>query len=245
MAIYKGLEATLHEAFWGDRGSDLEVQDIKRLFPSFTGRALEIGAGSGRILRPLAEAGWEIEGIEPSTEMVEMYNESQKEAPIHLSTLEEFSADQKYDLILLTSYVFQLFEEPASVFESLNQLLTKNGKIYISLMIPWAEIVGELAEGEWLLDDEIKLPTNQKARCWVNFDLDRIRQRLTRQHRYEILEKKKIINSTKTEQKLRWYTLPEFEHLVEKHGYKVLATSYEFKDGYDSDAHSMGLVLGR
>lgn len=245
MAIYKGLEATLHEAFWGDRGSDLEVQDILRLFPDFTGRALEVGAGSGRILRPLVEAGWNMEGIEPSSEMVGMYNDAQEDARIHLSTLEEFSTDDKYDLILLTSYVFQLFGNPESVFESLKPLLAKNGQVYISLMIPWAEIVGELAEGEWLLDDEIKLPTSQKARCWVNFDLDRIRQRLTRQHRYELLEKKKVVKVTKTEQKLRWYTLPEFELLVEKHSYEVLSTSYEFKEDYDSDAHSMGLVLGR
>jgi len=70
MAVYQGLEATLHEAFWGDRGSDLEVKDILRLFPNFSGRALEVGAGSGRIMRPLMEAGWQIDGIEPSTEMV-------------------------------------------------------------------------------------------------------------------------------------------------------------------------------
>ena len=110
-------------------------------------------------------------------------------------------------------------------------------------MIPWAEIVGELIEGEWLLDDELKLPENKKARCWVNFELDRIRQRLVRQHRYELLEKKKVIQTTKTEHKIRWYTLPEFELLAEKFGFEVVANSYEFKPEYDSDAHSLGLVL--
>ena len=42
MAIYKGLEAKLHETFWGDRGSDLEVNDLLRMLPQFSGKALEL-----------------------------------------------------------------------------------------------------------------------------------------------------------------------------------------------------------
>ncbi len=241
MAIYKGLEATLHEAFWGDRGSDLEVKDLHRLFPDFQGRALEVGAGSGRIMRPLIEAGWKVDGIEPSPEMVEMANDLETMSQV---TLEEFQPTQKYDLILLTSYVFQLFPEPKMVFDKVKALLAEGGKVYFSVFIPWSEIVGEIPEGDWLLDDQIVLPTKQKARCWVNFELDRVRQTLTRQHRYELLEKKTVLETTKTTQEIRYYTLPELELLAEKFGFTIEQESYEFSDKYDSDAHSISLVLG-
>lgn len=243
MAIYKGLEATLHEAFWGDRGSDLEVEDILRFFPEFSGEALEVGAGSGRILKKLSDASWKVEGIEPSPEMVEMYQAERDDDLIKACTLEDYESAKKYDLILFTSYVFQILENPAETFKRIENLLKDKGSVYLSLMIPWAEIVGELIEGEWSLDDEVRLPDRKKARCWVNFDLDRINQKLVRCHRYEIIEKKKVLESTKTEQYIRWFTLPEFTLLLEKHGFKITAQSYEFKEEYDSDAHSLGFVL--
>ena len=242
MAVYQGLEATLHEAFWGDRGSDLEVKDLIRQFPDFQGRALEVGAGSGRIMRPLIEQGWTLDGIEPSSAMVEMARESGVET-ISEVKLEDYAPTQKYDLILLTSYVFQLFPEPQAVFTKLKSLLNDGGRIYFSIFIPWSEIVGEIPEGDWLVDDQIILPTKQKARCMVNFELDRVRQKLTRNHRYELIEKKKIIETTKTVQEIRYYTLAELELQCEKAGYKVDAISYEFAETYDSDAHSMALVL--
>jgi len=168
-----------------------------------------------------------------------------KESGIEISPdkLEDFSSDQKYDLILLTSYVFQLFPDPIQVFKLVQNLLASEGKVYFSVFIPWSEIVGEIPEGEWLVDDEIRLPNRNKARCWVNFDLDRVRQRLTRNHRYEILEKKKVVEKTESIQEIRYYTLPELELLVEKADFQHVETSYEFSETYDSDAHSMGLLI--
>jgi len=241
MAVYQGLEATLHEAFWGDRGSDLEVKDILRLFPDFSGCALEVGAGSGRIMRPLIDAGWQLDGIEPSHEMVAMAKEVGVD--VFPEKLEDFTSDVKYDLVLLTSYVFQLFVDPIEIFQSIRNLLVPGGKVYFSVFIPWSEIVGEIPEGEWLVDDEIRLPSRNKARCWVNFELDRVRQRLTRRHRYEILERKKVMEKTETLQEIRYYTLPELELLIEKAGFQHMETSYEFSAEYDSDAHSMGVVI--
>lgn len=246
MAVYKGLEATLHEAFWGDRGSDIEVAEILRLFPEFSGRALEVGAGSGRIVRPLYEAGWQIEGIEPSEEMVEMYKTKcpfHESAPIDEVSLEEFETDKKYDLILLTAYVFQLFGCPQEVFEKVDSLLAEGGIVYFSTFIPWSEIVAEIPEDQWTLDDEIKLPSRRKARAWVNFEIDRVRQKLTRKHRYEVLEVKKVVEMTKTEQVLRYYTLPEMELLLEKYGYALQGVSYDFSDKYNDTAHSLSYTF--
>jgi len=237
MAVYKGLEATLHEAFWGDRGSDLEINDILA--------SLEVGAGSGRILCQLLDAGWDVKGIEPSSEMVSLFDKKGTKGSISEVALEDYGSEKKYDLILLTSYVFQLFEEPEVIFKKLDELLSENGKVYFSLFIPWSEIVGEIPEGEWTVDDEVRLPSKQKARCWVNFSLDRIRQRLVRQHRYELLDKKKLVECTKTEQHIRYYTLPEMELILEKQGYQIEQNSYEFSETYDSDAHSLGFIISK
>ncbi|MEM7603399.1 MAG: methyltransferase domain-containing protein, partial [Verrucomicrobiota bacterium] len=151
----------------------LEFNDICRLIPECPGSALEVGAGSGRILRPLFDKGWEIMGIEPSAEMVSMFEETDSQAILEQVTLEEFDSEKRFHCILLTSYVFMLFREPEVVFEKLESLLSEGGVVYLSTFIPWAEIVGEMIEGEWSVDDEVKLPSRQKARCWVNFEIDR------------------------------------------------------------------------
>ncbi len=243
MAIYKGLEATLHEAFWGDRGSDLEFNELQRLMPDFQGKVLEVGAGSGRILKPLMDAGWNITGIEPSEEMCAMCQERGFGDAVQCTTLEDFDTEEKYDLILLTSFVLQLLPEPEEIFPKLKSLLKEGGRIYFSCFIPWAEIVGELVEGEWSLDDEVTLKDRRKARCWVNFEVNRIGQELKRQHRYEILERKKAVQVTKTEQLIRWFTLPQLRLLFEKLGCKEQSVSYDFKPEFDSDAHILGFVL--
>ena len=242
MAVYKGLEATLHEAFWGDRGADIEFEDLKRLFPEFSGTALFVGSGSGRILLPFAELGWNVKGMEPSAEMIELFRKKDTATEVVQSTFEDYVEDEQYDLIVMTSYVFMLFEDPRKTLEKVKRLLKPGGKLYFSTFVPWAEIVGELIEGEWLLDDQIKLSAKQKARCWVNFELDRVNHRLVREHRYELLEGKKVLEETKTCQKLRWYTLPELKLLLEIENYKVLAHSYDFSPNYDCDAHSLGIV---
>jgi len=248
MAIYQGLEARLHEAFWGERGSDIEVGAILEMFSEVPGLSLEVGAGVGRVMGPLKEAGWEVEGIEPSQEMVEIYEGrlgEGEESRIYSETLEEFSSDKGYDALLLTSYVLQLFERVDLVFEKMKNLLKPGGLVYMSAFIPWSEIVGELPEGEWSVDDEVRLPNKQLARCWVNFDLDRVGQKLSRRHRYELFEKKKLIEATETTQELRWYTLPEIHLLAEKHGFVVEKIYYDFKEDYDSDAHSLCFVMKR
>jgi len=216
------------------------------MFGDLSGRALEVGAGTGRILNPLLNAGWELEGIEPSSEMVKMYEDRLKEGErsrIAEVTLEEFSTDESFDAVLLTSFMLQLFSDPQFVFEKMKSLLKPGGYLYVSCFIPWSEIVGEIPEGEWSVDDEAKLPEKQLARCWVNFDINRVEQKLVRQHRYELFEKKKLIDKTETKQELRWFTLPEIRLLAEKNGFTIEKTLYDFKNDFDSDAHTLCFLM--
>lgn len=242
---YTGLEATYHELFWSQEGEDLELELLQKALKKGD-KHLEVGAGSGRHLIPLAQDGYDIVGIEPSTEMVKMAEEKISslglQTSIQLSDLEQYQAEEKFDAALFTSFTFQLFLETQSTLEKVSELLAPKGKVYFSCFIPWAEIVGELEEDNWYLDAEAKLdgPT-KRARCWTKFQIDRLNLKLHRTHRYEISEKKKVQDQTKTEHTLRWFTVPEIELFLEKAGYKLLNVFGDFD--YDDEASENSQVI--
>ena len=54
---YLSLEAELHDAFWEAEDDASEVRLMADFLKKFPGRALEIGAGSGRLMFPLVQMG--------------------------------------------------------------------------------------------------------------------------------------------------------------------------------------------
>lgn len=60
--------------------------------------ALELGCGTGRLLRPLAERGVEVHGLELSASAA-AYAREQSGCPVIVGDMTDFSAERRYDLI--------------------------------------------------------------------------------------------------------------------------------------------------
>ena len=93
--VINDLEAELRRLKTEERGS---------------GRALEIGCGSGRLMRPMSRHFLEIHGVDVSSELIQEARESLRDLPnarpqqIRGTSLEDF-ADQSFDFV----YSFDLF----------------------------------------------------------------------------------------------------------------------------------------
>jgi 2-polyprenyl-3-methyl-5-hydroxy-6-metoxy-1,4-benzoquinol methylase len=101
---------------------------LDELIPPRTGAAaLDIGCGSGKLLRALRLAGWAAEGVEwdhHAADVAAAYSE----CTIHTGDFSKLPLQGgKYDLVLL-NHVFEHLDDPTQVFRRVGELLAPDGK---------------------------------------------------------------------------------------------------------------------
>ena len=101
--------------------------------------ALDVGAGSGRDANWLAAKGWQVTATEPATELLKLAKQHSQENVTWcndaLPALEHLpKAHQQFELILLSAVWMHLpSEERPTAIKRLAELLSANGRMYISL----------------------------------------------------------------------------------------------------------------
>ena len=74
--MYANLEARLHDVFWAAGGAPAELSLLENFLETHAGTALELGCGSGRLMLPLLEKGFFIEGLDNSGDMLKLCADS-------------------------------------------------------------------------------------------------------------------------------------------------------------------------
>ena len=222
--MYDQLEALLHDSFWEAEGAGAELPLLEAFLTEHPGTALELGCGSGRLLLPLLEKGYLIEGIDNSVDMLNLCHEHSGdiEPVLHNGDIIDFQTKSTYAAITIPAFTLQLlpYEELPSVLENIRNHLHPNGGLYITTFIPWAEITGDLEEGEEFLDHETYFPDGKSARCHTSFQIRRISQQLTREHRYELAsEDGKLLETSNSTHHLTWLWPREIIKLLTDAGF--------------------------
>ncbi|MFK7911674.1 MAG: class I SAM-dependent methyltransferase [Akkermansiaceae bacterium] len=246
--MYEDLEASLHDAFWEAEGGSAESPLLEGFLEKHSGTALELGCGSGRLLLPLLEKGFLIEGLDNSPAMLEMCAEKcvSHQPILHSANIGDFSTSSSYSAITIPAFTLQFIspEELPDVFFNIRNHLHPGGGLYITTFIPWAEITGELEEGEWFLDQEMKHSNGNTARCHTRFQINRMSQRLSREHRYEISDKEdNVIETSNSLHKLNWFWPNELSRFLETAGYKVdkMIGDFDTTEPFDENSHIVTL----
>ena len=237
---YTDLEAELHEVFWEEEGPPAELPLLRAFYDLRPGKALEIGCGSGRLLLPLLTEGREIEGLDYSPDMVRLVTESAHneglEPTIHQLDMDHFDLGTYYSSISIPSFSVQIAKDPQRVFENVKRHLEPGGGFYLSFFIPWAEIVGELEEGEWYDDNAHAFEDGRSAFCKTRMTIDRVGQLLTREHHYKVYDgNDKLLREQETTQNLKWFWRQETTLMLEKAGFNVDQIVPDFSLEYDPD----------
>jgi len=83
--------------------TDEAVEFLVVLAEESAGRTmLELGSGTGRLLIPLAERGYQVEGVELSPEMVaRMREKSGNEIPVTVGDMVDFDLGRRFDIVFL------------------------------------------------------------------------------------------------------------------------------------------------
>jgi SAM-dependent methyltransferase len=136
--------------------------------PEIPGRALDIGAGSGRDARWLTTLGWQVTAVEPCNKLREF---SQTNSPDHITWLNDtlpnlyLVINQSFDLILISAVWMHLDQkEQVRAYQRVSKILSKNGL----LVITWRNPAGDThrhfeSVDETILRDATIITSNDKG----------------------------------------------------------------------------------
>lgn len=127
------------------------VPDVLLPLRSGTMRALEIGCGSGELLRGLTQVGWDAEGIEVDPIAAQLAREVSGQ-PVREGDFRKLALQNgSYDLIVL-NHVLEHLEDPIIALKRTRELLAPGGRVALFYPNP-AALGARIYGAEWLAWD--------------------------------------------------------------------------------------------
>lgn len=119
------------------------------------GKILEVGVGTGRIAIPLLKKGFNIEGLDPSTEMLKKAEKKLTSEgmtmPLYLGDARSFKNEEKFDAIFFGGNGLLHLSTPEdfdAFFEAARNLLKKDGFLVIDVFNPDFRFLKTVIESE-------------------------------------------------------------------------------------------------
>ncbi|MES2477401.1 MAG: class I SAM-dependent methyltransferase [Verrucomicrobiota bacterium] len=224
---YLSLEAELHDAFWDAEDDGSEVRLMADFLIQRPGLALEIGSGSGRLMFPLLELGFAVEGLELSEDMIALGRaraERMDLSPsVHQGDMTQWDDGRKFANVLAPAFTLQLASDAAAALLHWHELLEDGGGLYLTVFMPYAELLGDLPEDEWYEDHRVTLPDGREGLLETRHRLDLANQVVAREHRYTLdgFSPHESPRSHVSSQRIRWFEHSELVALLKRCGFRV------------------------
>lgn len=219
-----------------------ELQFYKDRLQGCQGRVLEAGVGSGRIMIPLLEAGFQVDGLDSSPNMLASCRKRCEERglspQLFEAELQSFKLPHRYDAIIIPAGSFLLLEkreESLSALARIHQHLKPGGRLIVDLFLqdefePKAPRISsyEMPSGD-LITMENRL-----------VEVSHLHQYVIRHLKYEKWRDGQLIQSELQRFPVRWYGLEEFKLVLERFQFRhiVLSSDYEYGKAPSGD-HQM------
>jgi len=239
-APYVGLVAQGYDA-WIPVDSLLEEESLyRRLLDPVEGTILELGCGTGRPLLRWSAAGYEVEGIDSSPDMLATLRahaaERGLEPTVHLGEMAPLALGRRFAAIVCPAGSFRLIDDEAraqAALVSYLEHLEPGGLIAVTLSAPLPGDEGDMSwhvrrtgttpEGATIVVDEA-LTNDHERRLTIL--LDRIEA---------YGPDGRLVEAVMRRHHLRWWPKGDFEDLLRATGF-VDARSYGGDDGWVATA---------
>lgn len=220
---YLSLEAELHDAFWDSEDGGSEIDLMADFMKTHPGLALEIGCGSGRLMVPLLGMGLSVEGLELSRDMLELGKARARAAGIsataHEGDMTIWDDGRKFACLLAPAFTLQLAADPKATLQHWHGLLEPGGGLYLTVFMPYAELLGDLPENKWYHDHQATLADGREGLLETRHSLDPERRIVERQHRYTLSGEPPRIYESR--QSIRWIEHQEMVGLLAGCGFHL------------------------
>lgn len=222
---------------------DLDTRDVTKVDIPFylkqavrvNGPILELACGTGRVAIPLAEAGYEMWGLEYSEKMIEQFQKKVSELPgevaarIHIEhgDMSHFSMGRQFPMILLPCRSFQLLldeELEKSCLKMVKDHLSANGTFIIDV----ANFGQRIGEGwgtdneyfDWENVDPRTGYTIRRTHIRKKIDLDR--QIITPQKIYRVTKDDGTVETIIKHSPWRYFFENQIRELLVSSGFKIV-----------------------
>lgn len=153
-----------------------EIEFYGNFLKTVTEPCLEAMCGSGRLLLPLLRRGYQIDGLDNSSHMLESCSQRCKLEKLNVNlfnqSLQNLSLPHKYGLIFIAIGSFQLIEnrfEALIILKRLYDHLISGGILLIETFVPWDSIKDSI-DAE-ILKDKSVVPFEKKISSPDGFEI--------------------------------------------------------------------------
>lgn len=209
---------------------DGDIEYYQERLKTCRGRILEAAVGSGRFMIPFLEAGYTVDGIDYSPEMLDSCRtrcENRGLKPnLYEGDLKDFSLPSKYEAIIIPTGSFCLIENRE---DSLNALrcfykhLVSGGRLIVDLELPHGWKIGGISTSTFPLPsgDGITMESKPIEMDWLN--------QITISHiKYEKWRNGKLIDTELQRFAMRWFGIEEFKLILEDIGFSDITCSADY-----------------
>lgn len=200
-------------------------------------RVLELACGTGRLLGPLIDAGFDVTGVDASAAMLAVARDKLVSQPklIH-ARMEAFEADGPFDLAIIAFRSFQHVTDPALQRKTLQRAhahLRDGGRLVIDLFDPRFEYIAPGAASPIAAREVVDAKTGHTLRrSMVERVNDPLAQTVCDVMRVEELDASgAVIDAIETSWALKWATQTEMRYLFELTGFAVEHLYGDFQRG--------------
>ncbi|AST91642.1 MULTISPECIES: class I SAM-dependent methyltransferase [Sutcliffiella] len=197
------------------------------------GKILEPATGTGRILIPLLQQGFKVEGFDVSEEMLSICQKNCEEngvsTKLFIDRMESFTSDSKYEAIIVPTGTFLLLferEESLRALKNFYNHLQNNGKLIIDIHLPDNLSLNDSSERYWELSNGEIITLRYNT-----VKIDYVKQYSISHGRYEKWRNGKLIQTELEQFPIRWYGVEEFKMILEKVGFEDIVISANYKYG--------------
>lgn len=195
-----------------------------------TGRILEAGVGTGRMLIPLFEKGFVVDGIDSSSDMLEYCKKNCKKyrfnPNLYHMKLEDMQLPYKYEAIIMPTGSFCLLETRTAAIHTLYQFkdhLSDGGRLIFDIELPSQFKEGDIFSTAINLSDREGITLESKS-----IEMDWINQKTITQIKYEKWCEGKLVDTELQQFVMSWYGIEEMKMILEEIGFQNIS----FSSGY-------------
>lgn len=197
------------------------------------GPILEPAVGNGRILIPLLEMGFAIEGFDASQDMLQHCRQECRKrdlaATLTCQTFEQFSYDRRFAAIIMPAGSFQLITETASAVAVLRRFwehLQPGGRLILDID-PIESVISEaMPARRWPVEGgDLLTMTSHRA------EIDYVKQTTLSHLHYEHWRDGALLVSELDLFHLRWWGVDELTFALREAGFADVVVSGDYQHG--------------
>jgi SAM-dependent methyltransferase len=238
---YRGLLAKTWDLLRGDTSVWPDRPFYRSLIELGRGPALDVGCGTGRLMLDYLAAGLDVDGVDNSSEMLEICRNKAAAAGIDIADrlfeqeMAELALTRRYSTIFVPSSSFQLLTDPSEADAAMARFyehLVSNGVFVMSIMSKlWRgkEPPDQMQWSPWRkLGERERSDDGTTVRRWIRTRYDHEQQLEHEENRYEVSRGDTIVESESHSRSpaVRWYSQTQAIACCERAGFAtVTATS--------------------